>query len=457
MQEPADSSLAIQNALVQEAQGRLVSSALGNFLVLLLFMAGINVHLTGLLLCLAAVHAFITSLRYALARGALPDAGPAQNRWRFKYRLLAWLNGLLWAGLIAGALRTTPHAPWVPFFVVTTTAGLTGAAVANLSVLPYTFPIYCVLLLSGLAIGLVGRTDLPALLPVLSTMVVYAAYLMTQARIGRRQILERLLVESALRKAQDELRVLLRERVQVEHASRLAHLGEMAGGIAHEINNPLTIILGHAQMGLLMLDRGEHHTKLDKLRASLEKIEQTSHRIEQIIRGLKNFARDGTNEPMAVISLGAIIEETIAMYSDRFRKKGIVLEWKNEAPEVRIPCVAVQVQQVLINLLGNALDATEGVEKGWVRIHTSLDGGPFVLVAIEDGGSGVPEAIRHRILEPFFSTKPVGKGTGLGLSISLGIVERHRGTLSLDSASAPTRFILRLPLFEPEATRQAAA
>lgn len=235
------------------------------------------------------------------------------------------------------------------------------------------------------------------------------------------------------------------QRANIIASARLSSLGEMAAGVAHEINNPLAIIQGRAGQLRAAAEAGKFDPDLFK--ASLEKIELTCQRISMIVRGLKSFSRSGEGDPFEPISLRVIVEDTLEVCRERFRKHGVDLRLTGDL-DVLVECRDIQIAQVLLNLLNNAFDAVQGSRDPWIEIGTGVSG-ELAYLMVTDSGPGVPEEIAKKIMEPFFTTKENGKGTGLGLSISLGIAEDHGGALSLVRGGPNTCFRLVLPLKNP--------
>lgn len=220
------------------------------------------------------------------------------------------------------------------------------------------------------------------------------------------------------------------------HASRLAALGEMASGIAHEINNPLTVILARASLLEMRLED-------PALQDSVKKIQHHAQRISKITRGLRYFSRDESNDPMTEFALNEIVEDSIAISSERSKSNGIRIYSEIEN-DLRGFGRGYQISQILINLLNNANDAVSQVPFG--EIHVSAKRADNALVIrVWDNGPGVPAAIERKIMSPFFTTKEGGKGTGLGLSISLGIAKSHGGELKLNRSVAASCFEFTLP------------
>jgi PAS domain S-box-containing protein len=247
------------------------------------------------------------------------------------------------------------------------------------------------------------------------------------------------------------LRELEEHRSRAIHSSKMATLGELAAGIAHEINNPLAVLLGNAERldglagrAILASSPGVEPFEVRKV---AEKLIQVCERITRIIQGLKGFARDGSRDPFVATSLSRVVGETLEFCSHRLKGRGVRFE-VGAIPDVRIECRGVQISQVLLNLLNNGFDAVQDSPEAWVKVDAQVaaqvDGGRVEL-RVTDSGKGIPDPIAARIMEPFFTTKSPGQGTGLGLSIAQAIVREHRGELVLDRSGPHTRFVLSLP------------
>lgn len=235
-----------------------------------------------------------------------------------------------------------------------------------------------------------------------------------------------------------------RKRMETEIVSnsKMSALGVMSSGIAHEINNPLTIIHGRAGQLRQMALRG----KIDATHVASysEKIEKTAMRITAIVKALQSFSRESSYDPLQTCSLISIISETLELCQERFRANGIHLQVDSTLDSVLIDCRPGQISQIILNLLNNSFDAIEKLHERWVRvaIMRRVEG---VEVSVTDSGRGIPPELHEKILQPFFTTKDVGRGTGLGLSVSKGLAESHGGRLYLDTQSTFTRFVLVFP------------
>jgi signal transduction histidine kinase/integral membrane sensor domain MASE1 len=252
------------------------------------------------------------------------------------------------------------------------------------------------------------------------------------------------ILESLNRRANDlALRLAGEIRTQqekLEHSSRLAALGKMAGGIAHEINNPLAILSGRALLLSRLADEGDLNP--DAVRKNSDKIRETVERMAKIINGLRTFSRNGKKDPFQPIALGKILSSTVDLCAERFQKEQVELQVETP-PETELVCREVQVVQVLLNLLNNALDAVHPLSERWVSLAVKILP-KEVQFLVTDSGHGIPAHVAHDMMSPFFTTKTVGAGTGLGLSISNGIAEDHAGALRYDPESSRTRFIFSI-------------
>jgi len=217
----------------------------------------------------------------------------------------------------------------------------------------------------------------------------------------------------------------------------------MAGGIAHEINNPLGVIQAAAGNMVRMAESGT--VQIPVLLKNCHRISLTTDRIAKIVRSLRHVARDGSADEFRETPVCEIIDETLELCGERFRAHNIRLACPMVTPTAVISCREGQICQVLLNLLQNAFDELVDQEGDrWVELDVVLCP-PWVVFSVSDSGPGIAPENRVSIMEPFYTTKPVGKGTGLGLSISRSIALEHGGSLELDPESRHTRFLLKLP------------
>ena len=242
-------------------------------------------------------------------------------------------------------------------------------------------------------------------------------------------------------------RVRLEEQLQI--SEKMASIGVLAAGVAHEVNTPLTGISSFTQMLLEGADQSDPKTAL------LEKIEKQTFRAAKIVSGLLNLSRPGgTGNEHIDVDLNAVISDVFSLIEHQFEVGRIKIRRELAPTEVRVVGAEQQLQQVFLNLFLNARDAMP--KGGWLSVSTRVED-DLVVAEVADTGSGIPSEHLARIYDPFFTTKAAGRGTGLGLSITYGIVREHEGMIRCDSAIGKgTRFTLTLPRAAAERTQGAA-
>lgn len=225
------------------------------------------------------------------------------------------------------------------------------------------------------------------------------------------------------------------ERAKSVHNAKLASLGEMAAGIAHEINNPLAIIVG--SVDLVSKFRNDD----TKFNSKLETITKSAKRIEKIVNGLKKFSRTSNSSIHKPETIASIVSESLILCEAKSKRHSTPIETHID-PELRITCDGVEIEQVFVNLINNGIDAIKDREDRWIKINAFADGAEVVLQVI-DSGQGITTDIEQKLFQPFFTTKVVGEGTGLGLSISKGILNAHKASIELNRSIKNTCFEIR--------------
>lgn len=224
-------------------------------------------------------------------------------------------------------------------------------------------------------------------------------------------------------------------------STRLITLGEMAGGIAHEINNPIGVINGKANLLLKYLKAGKFTDEIGS--EQLQKIILMTNRVATIVKGLRLFSRNADSDSFTIVNLNTLVANVLSFCSEKFNAQKIKIELEI-LPDVSMECRSTQIEQVLLNLLNNAYDAVMPLAEKWVRIVVKNTNN--IQISVTDSGQGIPSDVVEKMMQPFFTTKEIGRGVGLGLSISKGIIEDHHGTLAYNSLSTNTCFVISLPM-----------
>lgn len=230
------------------------------------------------------------------------------------------------------------------------------------------------------------------------------------------------------------------ERLKLLQSSKLATLGEMAAGVAHEINNPLMIISGCINV-LRKSDLSE--TRKNK---NIEMLMKSIKRITKIVKGLKKFSRAKDDITLEEIKVVALVEECLTLVESKSKRHEVPVKSTIDQ-EVTLFIDEVHLEQILVNLIGNAIDANTGCPDPWVELRYNRTQS-FDQIIVIDSGKGVEKEHLDKLYDPFFTTKEIGKGTGLGLSISSGIAKDHGGKLEYQFIDGHTAFVLSLPIYQ---------
>lgn len=247
----------------------------------------------------------------------------------------------------------------------------------------------------------------------------------------------------------ENLKIIQEKDAILKSSAHLTSLGEMAAGMAHEINNPLAIISANNYILAKIVSQEEiDKVKINKI---LNDNTRTIDRISLIIKSLRSLARKSDSEAFISMPLNESISEALVLAKIKTNNTYIKFssdlnDIENEIVDIR----KIQFAQILVNLINNAIDAVKdqknenGDNIGWVKLELDADV-QNVFIRITDSGRGIPHHLAEKIFEPLYTTKPVGEGTGLGLSLSRRIVEEHSGELYLNRSSEHTQFVIKLP------------
>ncbi|WP_300673471.1 ATP-binding protein [Desulfoluna sp.] len=246
----------------------------------------------------------------------------------------------------------------------------------------------------------------------------------------------------ALRVFKDTAEARRKAQSELVQAGKLAALGQLTAGISHELTQPLSAIRYYLHNARLLLERG----RVDTHTENLTRIGDLVERMAKMITHLKTFAR-WPSEALVPVTVAPVIDHALSLFAGKIKGGGIQVVYEDKMPTVRVCAEEIRLEQVLINLIGNAVDAVMEMPPSDRRLSLEiLDQSHSVEICVTDSGPGIPPESIESIFDPFYTTKEVGKGLGLGLSISYNIVKDFKGTLTAHTpAEGGTRFTLTLP------------
>ena len=286
-------------------------------------------------------------------------------------------------------------------------------------------------------------------LPPAVIFTITVIYLLQQTRRVHNEVVRRISYAIDLETSNKLLLVsqdlLIQEKAKLQHSIKLAAVGEISAEIAHEINNPLGIIMGYIELSLDSVkspspDFVVLHNQLTKAKSAIS-------RITKIIKGLRHYSRRTNDDPVVPVYVNEIIEDAVEFCSEKFNYNKTQLEIENPT-DYKLLCRPIEISQVMLNIFSNGIDEVSklDLEMRVLRVRV-LASDNNVRIQISNLGPKIRPEIQEKLFEPFFSTKKRGIGTGLGLSISRGIIESYKGRLYYDSAQEHTTFVIELPQY----------
>jgi signal transduction histidine kinase len=335
------------------------------------------------------------------------------------------------------------------------TAFMTAVTMLTVSTLTLSYvPIFAILFQLGILSSLLyayfkqyTATSISHYLYLAGSIVLLALYYVYQTKIFYKQMFDKykyeVELELSLQQLKESNQKVIDETARSQNASRLASLGEMAGGIAHEINNPLAIISGLLERVTLQVSQPQ--ISKDEITKNLNKASDSLFRISRIITSLLRIARkpDG-REAFEHVQLASLFEDVLNISLEKFARSGINFE-KHPEPDILVRTTPAVISQVLLNLLNNAFEHIVHLEEQNKSITIFFENtAEKIIVKIQNSGKLIDEKNRDKIFEPFFTTREVGKGTGLGLSVSKSSLESIGEQLWLDINASQTTFCFSL-------------
>jgi signal transduction histidine kinase len=233
-------------------------------------------------------------------------------------------------------------------------------------------------------------------------------------------------------------------QIQESNNARMAMIGEFAAGVAHEINNPLAIIVGNANVLLTK----NYSDDVSERENRIKKILETTERITKIVKSLKNLGRSARSDEFIEYSVNDILSDVQQIVNIKLRDSNI--EFNNLiSDDLKIKCTPSLISQVFLNLFSNSIYAISNLSTKWIEIKSD-ETKEYIFIHFTDSGHGIPQNVQKKLMSTFYTTKPVGEGTGLGLSICKRILKEHNGDIFISEDSTHTRFTLKFPKHKSE-------
>jgi signal transduction histidine kinase len=246
-----------------------------------------------------------------------------------------------------------------------------------------------------------------------------------------------------------ENEIIIRESERnLANSRKLAALGQLSGGIAHEINNPLTILSGRVRIVSTLYKRNQLNE--ERLEKEINSIVKLIYRIESIVNTLRTFSKDDYMTDFEIVDFSSVVSEAVMIFKDLFDTKKITLSNKLEGRSYFVSGNFNLLERAIFNLINNSYDEIKDSDHPWIEIDVEEESDhDFFVVNFTDSGCGIPDQIADKLMEPFFTTKKVGEGTGLGLSLTQNILSMHRGKLKYNAKNLNTQFQLYFPKIPP--------
>ncbi len=245
-----------------------------------------------------------------------------------------------------------------------------------------------------------------------------------------------------------QARVIEKQKESLIEQEKFQAIGQISGWIAHEINNPLAIIMGKSEYWTEVLNDPKSSQKIDTtvLTKDMQKIATTAMRTAKIVQSIRSLSRDLKREPMETFTVETLLHDALDLCHDRMKRHGVTLKFQNGVPSLVIQGRKVHLEQILINTIINACDAVVNLQERWIEVSAILNEKGRLEFRIKDSGNGIPEDVAARIFEPLFTTKDKSTGTGLGLVLCRKMAVAHGGRYELDPTQPNTTFVLEIPI-----------
>ncbi len=392
---------------------------------------------------LANIFRFIVSRKILDIKGSLDHE---INLMRFSI----WLNSVSWGVIFALGVLELKGAGWHYGILVTILTGYVASSIVTLGydkTIFYPFQVLILLPIIIISFCQYWSGINPHAHYLTFMFTIFFIYQLRQYKDYRAGLMQRfnalLDLEFSFKELKKSQSSLVEQTAKLIHTEKISALSAMAGGLAHEVNNSLMIILGSTQQIQREMAKGLSTTPSieEKFRQSKEAI----MKIKGVIEGLKYFSLEMEPQPKEIVPLKEVIDRTLS-YTHELLKAHEIKFTSSAIPDVKIFCHPFQITQILFNLTKNADDAMMSIplESRWLN-YEFVTYPDYILIKISNGGPQIPPELHMRLFQPFFSTKEVNQGTGLSLSTSKGIAMDHKGDLYFED-NQNTTFVLKLPL-----------
>lgn len=354
-------------------------------------------------------------------------------------------NGMIWGAAIVLGISSQPESQWATTFYLLIAVGFSNASIftqglnravhmwflASLN-LPAVFYLFFI----------AQKNQNQIFLSIAIILSISSVHALFQGRTYFKRFLEKIQADQALLKSQQDL---LEQRAMTEHANRLASLGEVSAGVAHEINNPLSIVTG--SLNLLETQMKKNAQLSEQHATYIHRSFNALNRIQKIVKAMSILSMRSSSPIRLEEHPNSIVDQALSIFSEKIYQNRIIVK-RDLRCDDHLVCDPTQLTQIIVNLMNNAIDAIQSAERDtdrWILIETeSIDRN--LVLSISNGGPAIAREVAAKLFTPFFTTKAVGQGTGLGLSISRSIALQHNGDLQYDPVPSHTRFKLSLPL-----------
>lgn len=441
----------ITNLLWKEVAAKSVPAAL-TFITIAILISIYHFNLTvntGIIkgACLLVILANILRLWVSKIIGVHDFASDSD---RMKLKMSIWLNSIGWGVIFSLSAYELHFASYQYAILITIMMGFLTASMITLAYdksLFIPFQIAILMPMIGVVFYQYQFDKIEDAKFLLWAFVFYIVYQLKQYRDYRALLVQRFSTQIELKESYEELKknqeVFIEQTAKLMHASKISALGEMAGGLAHEVNNSLMVILGSTQQVERDLITSEVMTPA--IEAKMQLTHNAIFKIKTVIEGLKYFSQQMEPVSKEVVPLKDVVERTLNYCHELVMAHHV--EFKvYDIPDVKIFCNPFQITQILFNLTKNADDALLNcTTHKWIHYEFEIEDG-FLLIKVKNCGNTVPKENEDKLFQPFFSTKEVNQGTGLSLSISKGMALDHKGDLYYESDPYSTSFILKLPV-----------